>query len=169
MPLNLKNKKEAARKKSLGELGELFAIKALVDQKFDRIRNLNDDAMNEAFADLTCEKDGVKLVISVKARNKYQKNGKLNSRYNLGENAYKKALASTKKHNAKACWMAIQFDSNSFSIYFGHLEELNGSNAIPIDKCEKGVIGEIWVKNKRHYFDFDYYTNKTISPLKKFQ
>ena len=25
-------KKEAARKKSLGELGELFAIKALVDQ-----------------------------------------------------------------------------------------------------------------------------------------
>ncbi len=31
--------KEAARKKSLGELGELFAIKALVDAEYDRIRN----------------------------------------------------------------------------------------------------------------------------------
>ena len=29
--------KEAARKKSLGELGELFAIKTLVDNKFDKI------------------------------------------------------------------------------------------------------------------------------------
>ena len=75
--------KEAARKKSLGELGELFAIKALVDKKFDRIRNLNDKIMNEAFADIECEKDGVCYVISVKARNKFQKNGKLNTRYNL--------------------------------------------------------------------------------------
>ena len=33
---NQNNKKEAARKKSLGELGELFAIKALVDKKFDK-------------------------------------------------------------------------------------------------------------------------------------
>ena len=37
------NKKEAVRKKSPGELGELFAIKALADKKFDRIRNLNDN------------------------------------------------------------------------------------------------------------------------------
>lgn len=66
-------KKEAARKKSLGELGELFAIKALVDEQYDKIRNLNDDHMNEAFADIYCEKDGKRYVISVKARNKYQK------------------------------------------------------------------------------------------------
>ena len=44
--MEIENKKEAARKKSLGELGELFAIKALVDNKFDRIRNLNDKLMN---------------------------------------------------------------------------------------------------------------------------
>ena len=36
---------EAARKKSLGELGELFAIKALVDRGYDRIRNLNDKSL----------------------------------------------------------------------------------------------------------------------------
>ena len=158
--MNLDNIKEASRKKSLGELGELFAIKALVDNKFDKIRNLNDDAMNEAFADISCEKDGEKIIISVKARNKFQKNGKLNSRYNLGKDVYKKAIASEKKYSAKACWLVIQFDHNSFSIYFGTLEELNGSKAIPVDKCEKGIIGKTWVHNKKHYFDFDYYTNK---------
>ena len=50
--MSLENRKEAARKKSLGELGELFALKALVDQKFDKIRNLNDQKMNEKFADI---------------------------------------------------------------------------------------------------------------------
>jgi hypothetical protein len=154
------NKKEAARKKSLGELGELFALKALVDKKFDRIRNLNDNSMNEAFADIHCEKDGLRYIISVKARNKYQKNGKLNTRYNLGEKVYEKALSAEKKYHASAYWIAIQFDHISFSIYFGSLKELNGSKAIPVDKCEKGLVGEIWELNKRHYFDFSYYTNR---------
>ena len=158
--MEIENKKEAARKKSLGELGELFAIKALVDNKFDRIRNLNDKLMNETFADIECEKDGKKYIVSVKARNKYQKNGKVNTRYNLGREVYTKALMAEKKYNAIAHWMAIQFDKNSFSIYFGSLEELQGSKAIPIDKCEKKLIGETWEYNKRHFFDFDYYTNQ---------
>jgi hypothetical protein len=158
--MDIKNQKEAARKKSLGELGELFAIKALVDNKFDRIRNLNDNTMNERFADIECEKAGIKYVISVKARNKYQKNGKLNSRYNLGAGVYEKAKSAEKKYNAIAYWIAIQFDKHTFSIYFGSLEELNGSKAIPVDKCEKKIIGDIWVHNKRHYFDFEYYTNQ---------
>jgi hypothetical protein len=118
--------------------------------------------MNETFADIECEKDGLKYVISVKARNKYQKNGKLNTRYNLGANVYEKALSAEKKYNASAYWMAIQYDQNSFSIYFGFLKELNESKAIPVDKCEKGIIGEIWELNKRHYFDFEYYTNKAM-------
>ncbi len=119
MTLNQTNKKEAARKKSLGELGELFALKALIDNKFDRIRNLNDDKLNETFADISCEKDGIKYIISLKARNKHQKNGKLNTRYNLGKDVYEKALASENKYTAKACWLAIQFDYNYFSIYNG--------------------------------------------------
>ena len=154
------NKKEASRKKSLGELGELFAIKALVDRGYDRIRNLNDKRLNEPFADLECEKDGIKIIISVKARNKYQKKGTLNCRYNLGTNAYAKALASEKKHNAVAHWMAIQFDNTTFSIYFGTLTELSEKKAIPVDLCAKGTIGTIWEHNKRHYFDFDFYSNR---------
>jgi len=158
--MEVENRKEAARKKSLGELGELFAIKALVDKKIDRIRNLNDNVMNETFADIECEKDGQKCIVSVKARNKFQKNGRLNTRYNLGANVYEKALIAEKKYNSSAYWMAIQFDHKSFSIYFGSLKELNGSKAIPVDKCEKGIIGEIWELNRGHYFDFEYYTNK---------
>jgi len=154
------NKKEAARKKSLGELGELFAIKAFVDKKFDRIRNLNDKIMNESFADIECEKNGIKYIVSVKARNKYQKNGKLNTRYNLGSNAYEKALKAESKYNAMAYWLAIQFDQKDFSIYFGSIKELNGSKAIPVDKCENGIIGEIWEFKKRHFFDFEFYKNR---------
>lgn len=88
--MNIENKKEAARRKSLGELGELFVIKTLVDEQYDKIRNLNDEHMNEAYADIYCEK-GDRRIISVKARNKFRKDGKLNSRYNLGTNAYEKA------------------------------------------------------------------------------
>ena len=154
------NKKEAARKKSLGELGELFAIKALVDRGYDKIRNLNDKCLNEPFADLECEKNGVKIIISVKARNKFERKGTLNSRYNLGTNAHEKAFASEKKHNAIAHWMAIQFNKTNFSIYFGSVSELNGKKAIPIDLCQKELIGEIWEHDKRHYFDFDFYSNK---------
>lgn len=158
--MNITNKKEAARKKSLGELGELFALKALVDNRFDRIRNLNDEKVNERFADIIAEKDGQIYIISVKARNKYQINGKLNTRYNLGSDAYEKAKYAEEKYNAKTYWLAVQFDNSSFSIYFGSLNSLNGSKAIPVDKCEKGKIGEIWENNKRHYFDFDFYSNK---------
>lgn len=152
-------KKEAARKKSLGELGELFAIKALVDAEYDKIRNLNDVHMNEAFADIYCEKDDKKYVISVKARNKYQLDGKLNSRYSLGTNAYEKAATTAQKYDAEPYWMAIQFDEHSYSVYMGSLACLDGANAIPVNKCEEGLIGEILVHNKRHFFDFDFYKN----------
>ncbi len=154
------NKKEAGRKKSLGELGELFAIKTLVDEEYDKIRNLNDTNMNQAYADILCEKDGKRIIISVKARNKYQLNGDLNSNYNLGSNAYEKAKIASEKYNAEPYWMAIQFDSHNYSVYFGSLECLNGANSIPVKKCENGEVGMILVKNKKHYFDFDFFDNK---------
>ena len=118
---NTENIKEASRKKSLGELGELFAIKTLVDNCFDKIRNLNDIHMNEAFVDIICEKNNQKYIISVKARNMYQLNGKLNNRYNIGSNAYINAKYAETKYGGKAYWMAIQFDLHHYSVYFGSL------------------------------------------------
>ena len=155
-----KAKKDALRKKSFGELGELFGIKALVDNSFERIVNLNDKKMNYPFADLYAEKEGKKYVISIKARNKFQKNNKLNAFYNIGNNAYKKADAAESEYIAKAYWMAIQFDELTYSVYFGSLKELNHRNAIPMRECEEGSIGICLVKHKRHYFDFGFFGNK---------
>jgi len=152
-------KKEALRKKSLGELGELFAIKALVDNSFERIVNLNDRKMNYPYADLYAEKENKKYVISIKARNKYQKNHSLNSHYNLGNNAYQKAKNAEKEYGAEAYWMAIQFDKLTYSIYFGSLIELNQQNAIPVRACAEGKVGICLVKDKKHYFDFGFFEN----------
>lgn len=44
------------RRKSLGTLGELFAIKALVDNNFSNIRNLNDHKKNYPYADIYAER-----------------------------------------------------------------------------------------------------------------
>jgi hypothetical protein len=116
------SKKEAMRKKALGELGELVALKTLVDNGFEKISHLNDiKRRNYPFADLLAEKSGKKYAISVKARNKFQKNGTLNNRYNLKQTH---VAAVENELVAEAYWMAIQFDKNSYSVRFGSVEEL---------------------------------------------
>lgn len=74
------NHHTALRAKSLGALGELLAIKALVDNGFNNIRNLNDQKKNYPYADLYAERGKEKYVISIKARNRYERSGRLNSR-----------------------------------------------------------------------------------------
>ncbi len=155
------NQREALRRKSLGELGELVAIKALVDAKYTRISNLNDHQINFPFADLYAQKGKNRLVISVKARNKHLADGKLNSRYKLGSKAMEHAQAAEKEFKAQAFWMAVQFDYRSFSIYLGSMEELNGNLGIPIRKCMNGEIGQCLAADKRHYFDFRFFTNNS--------
>ena len=155
------NKKEAMRKKALGELGELVALKTLVDNGFEKILHLNETKKrNFPFADLLAEKDGKKYAISVKARNKFQKNGTLNNRYNLKQTH---VAAVEKELAAEAYWMAIPFDKNSYSVRFGSVMELRDEIGKPLsgipmgEKCE---YGEEWVKNKPHYFDFSFFSNQ---------
>lgn len=153
-------KKEALRKKSLGELGELFGVKALVDSSFEKVVNLNDHKMNFPYADLYAEKDGKKFIISIKARNKHQKDRTLNAHYNLGSRAYEKARSAELEFSAEAHWMAIQFDTQTYTVYFGSLEELAPRKAIPIRECEQGNVGRCLVRNKRHFFDFSFFENE---------
>jgi hypothetical protein len=94
----------------------------------------------------------------VKARNKYQKNGKENTSYNLGDSVALKAKKAEDKYNAKAYWMAIQFDEENFSIYFGSLEELE-YKLIPISKCKNETVGKCFVDNVKHHFDFSFFKN----------
>lgn len=154
------NKKEALRKKALGELGELVALKTLVDNGFERITHLNDTKKrNYPFADLLAEKDGKRYAISVKARNKFQKNGTLNNRYNLKQTH---VAAVEAELDAEAFWMAIPFDMNSYSVRFGSVVELkdaNGRQLSGIPMGEDCAYGNELVKDKKHYFDFSYFTN----------
>lgn len=151
--------KEVLRKKSLGELGELLAIKALVDNGFEKVMNINDIKRNFVFADLYAEKEGKKYLISVKTRNKYTKDGKLNDRYKLYDK-YEKVEGAIKEFSGEPYWMAIQLDENDFSIYLGSLEELDGNKGIPINHCDQGKVGECLEKNKRHFFDHSYFCNR---------
>ena len=155
------SKKEAMRKKALGELGELVALKTLVDNDFEKISHLNDTKRrNFPFADLLAEKDGKKYAISVKARNKFQKNGTLNSRYNLKQTHI---AAVENELVAEAYWMAISFDKNSYSVRFGSVKELKDANGRPLSGIPMGedcAYGEELVKDKSHYFDFSFFTNQ---------
>ena len=153
--------KKAKKIKALGELGELIGIKALVDDGFTRVCNLNDKKNNFPYADLYAEKNGKKYVISIKARNKIQLNGKINSSYKLGTNAYSKATKASKANsNAIPAWLAIPFTEHNYSVYFGTLKELNNVSSISIIKCVNQSIGKCLVDNKTHYFDWDFFTNK---------
>jgi hypothetical protein len=156
------SKKEALRKKALGELGELIALKTLVDNGFEKITHLNDaKRRNYPFADILAEKNGKKYAISVKARNKFQKNGTLNSRYNLRQTH---VAAVENELTAEAYWMAIPFDKNSYSVRFGAVIELKDMSGRPLSGIPMGEdcsYGEEWVKDKPHYFDFSFFTNQS--------
>ncbi len=152
------NQSTALRVRSLGALGELLAIKALVDNGFNNIRNLNDQKRNFPYADLYAERDGQKYVISVKARNRYENNGRLNSRYKLGSDCESKSKKAELKFNAKAAWMAISLFDDLYSIYFGTLESLRGKTGIPMGENYVKKY-ECLVKERRHGLDFNPYRN----------
>ena len=163
----MNSKKDYKRKISLGELGELLAIKALVDNGFEKVINLNDEKRNHAFADLYAEKKAEKMIISVKTRNKYRKRKnseeklKLNAHYNLLYNEGMKKVNEAKKiYKATPYWMAIQLDRFTYSVFLGSLDVLEGKKSIPLKKCEAGIIGKCFVDNKQHFFDYSYFGNQ---------
>ncbi|MFH1217779.1 MAG: hypothetical protein V1706_14890 [Pseudomonadota bacterium] len=152
------NQHTALRAKSLGALGELLAIKALVDNGFNNIRNLNDEKRNFPFADLYAERRNEKYVISVKTRNRLTRTGRLNSRYNLGSDSETKAKKAELQFNAKAAWLAISILDGTYSIYFGTLESLTTKTGIPIGKTHFQKY-ECLVPERHHGLDFRPYKN----------
>jgi hypothetical protein len=152
------NQHTALRAKSLGALGELLAIKALVDNGFNNIKNLNDQKQNYHYADLYAERGSENYVISVKARNRYERNGRLNSRYNLGSDCEMKAKKAELQFNAKAAWMAISIFDDFYSIYFGTLAGLPVKTGIPIGEAHFQRY-ECLVNEKKHGLDFSPYKN----------
>ena len=52
-----------------------------------------------------------------------------------------KAATSAKAEDAKAYWMAIQFDTQIYTFYFGSLEELNNRNSILYESVNVEKLG----------------------------
>jgi hypothetical protein len=152
-----RNKKTALRAKSLGSLGELLAIKVLVDGEFKNIQNLNDQKKNYPYADLYAERGNKRYIISVKARNKYDKNGKVNDRYKLNRDCFAKAQQAEKQFKAKAAWLAIPITDDTYSAYFGTLDLLNTCGIIMTEPYLPRY--ECLVEERPHNIDFAPYKN----------
>jgi hypothetical protein len=126
----------------------------LVDNGFEQIQNTNDHNRNFPFADLFAVKNGKRFVISVKARNKYQKGGKkLNSRFKLGAKCYENAEKAKTKYEAEPHWIAVQFHGSRYSIYFGSLAQLDGNRGIPMDDKDLSSY-RCLVDDEDHGIDF---------------
>ena len=121
------------RWKKLGNLGEWLAEVLLKKSGFTKVRNLNKESSNETYADIYAVKNKVAYIISVKTRNKYENNGRLNSRYKLGKDCYQCAMSAESKYRAKAAWITIAIDvgKGTYDAYFGLLSILG---------CNTGVL-----------------------------
>jgi len=147
----------------LGVEGERLAAEVLAENGYENVSNLNHDKTNYPFADLYAEKDGKKFVISVKTRNKYTKYGALNSSYNLGSNAYENAEFAKKDKGAEAYWMGVQIDRETFSIFFGSLDELAGKEQIPVKLASDGQVGICLVEDRPHSIPYAKFGNAAPS------
>lgn len=146
----------AKRWKKLGDAGEELAEPLLVKNGFINIRNLNHEQMNFAYADFYAERNGEKYVISVKTRNKYEfrRDGtkKINSRYKLGSKCYEHAVIAEEKFGAKAAWLTIALDSETYSAYFGLLSSLKSRGVGMSEKATSSY--ECFAKDEPHTLDY---------------
>ena len=133
MKIKIKNNIENKRKtKLLGELGERLAFEQLRKNGFKNVRNLNDTKKNYEFADLIAERGEKTFVISVKTRQKFERLGGLNARYNLGNNWKENSKYVAKVLHAIPAWIAVQVDGPKYSIYFGLVSLIEENNGIPM-------------------------------------
>ena len=152
---------EGKRFKKLGDIGEELAAEILKENGFKNIKNLNHEEMNFRFADFYAEKDGKKYLISVKTRNKYENNGKLNSRYKLGRNLLakiEKALSIPEFSECEPAWLAIAMEEKTCDAYFGLISELEGGNGIPMSQ-KACSTKQCLALNRPHKFDSSEFLN----------
>lgn len=152
---------EGKRFKKLGDIGESIAMEVLLYNQFQSIVDLNEVKTNFPFADFSAERDGKKYLISVKARNKYERSGGVNSRYKLGAKVYQhveKLLTSAEWSDYIPAWLAISIEPKCFDAYFGLVEQLNGGRGINMsDKAKRSY--EVFALNNPHDYDFSEFGN----------
>lgn len=156
------DKQTAQRAKKLGDIGEDLTKHLLKQNGFESIRNLNRLQNNFPFGDFYAEKNGVRYVISVKIRNRYEftRDGskRLNSRYKLGSKCYAHATAAERQLNAVAAWLTISLDAQTYCAYFGLLSSLSGSRGV--NMSAKAIASyECLAKDVPHNFSYSELQN----------
>jgi len=136
----------ARRAGKLGYVGEQLAMAELSGHGFTDIEPLNHPKKNHPFADIYAERDGEKLWISVKTRNKYQTDGSLNYCYKISprEKEFSDRLEQGKPGTEAACIgvsVVVSQNScrdgeppNSYSCYFAKLRSLTDQQGIGMRK-----------------------------------
>ena len=152
--VNVKNKKIPCCTicvKTVGLIGEYLPVQ----EEFINIKNLNQFKANFPVFDIVAEKDNVTYVFTAKGRNKYNKNGKLNERYNLlsGSGEYKKqklekSLKLLKENGYDTdsiiyCFLIVPVEKNKDCIYYwGLLTDIRQEYTI------KNILDNNLKKNK---------------------
>lgn len=153
---------EGKRFKELGDIGEQLAKIVLIDSGFDSVRNLNEDKMNFPFADFYACRNSQSYLISVKTRNKFERSGKLNSRYKLGKNNFETiqmALFLPEFSNCLPAWIAISMEDKTFDAYFGLISQLCQSRGINMSKSAKKTY-QCLALNRLHTFSSAIFKNE---------
>lgn len=155
------DKSVARRWKKLGDIGEAIAESLLAENGFTNIRNLNHEQMNFAYADFYAERNGIKYVISVKARNKYvfshNEVGEINPRYKLGPKCYEYAARAEERFGAAAAWLTIALDVETYSAYFGLLSSLKNCGVAMTEKATSSY--ECLARDNPHLLDYASFQN----------
>ncbi len=104
----------------LGLIGERLVPTLLEQAGFSNVTNLNEMRMNHPDFDFSAMRKGEAFLISVKARNKFQNDGSLNSRFKLESKGRKlrDALKAALEHGGKFAWVTIQIDKDTYCAYF---------------------------------------------------
>jgi hypothetical protein len=116
------------RLRALGDWGERKAVELLKRAGFTDIQELNSEFRNHPFGDVCATRGGVRYLIGVKTRNKYQTSGLLNPTYNVRKRGAEVG-AIARRHRAVSAWMAISVipETQTFSTYFGTLAQIEES------------------------------------------
>jgi hypothetical protein len=124
------------RTKALGNWGEAKAMGLLQRGGFSKVRDMNAESVNHPFGDIYAERLGLRYMIGVKTRNKYQVSGLLNPTYNIKKKGADLETIAL-RHSAQLAWIAIQVipERRVFWSYFGTIAmiEENGERfSIPM-------------------------------------
>ena len=138
----------------LGKLGEILPNNPSVEEIID----LNSLKSNFPVFDTALRINQQYYILSIKARKKYGKNGKLNSQYNIltgstrRSTKFKKALDLLKNHGfdlpmLKFGFLVAPIEENKDCVYYmGLFEDVNP--LFTVDSCLENTCGNIYVPVK---------------------